>query len=233
MDEQFPQSTTLRKEQKAGFALLLLFGVLAVGLGVLQMRNTIYGPFAYKAPAQAAYTTDDLLDEEMVRLQSVDTDHDGLNDYEELYFYQTSPYIPDTDSDGISDKDELDSGGDPNCPKGQNCSDTTEYADGNTSSTVTEFGVTPSVASPVDILGQVNTDISQGKETDLSQVVGDVDTIRHMLLQTGKLSKEQLDALDDQTILNLVVQILAEEDGGTAIAPGYAASSTTSSPQLP
>lgn len=55
------------------------------------------------------------------KLRNQDTDGDGLNDYDELYLYNSSPYLEDSDSDGINDKEEVDSGGDPNCPGSQDC----------------------------------------------------------------------------------------------------------------
>ena len=36
-----------------------------------------------------------------------DTDSDGLNDFDEVFTYLTSPFMPDTDSDTLSDNDEL------------------------------------------------------------------------------------------------------------------------------
>ena len=46
MAEQKRQSS-LTREQKTGFVLLLVFGLLAVGFGFLQMRNTIYQSLCY------------------------------------------------------------------------------------------------------------------------------------------------------------------------------------------
>lgn len=54
-------------------------------------------------------------------LRTLDTDKDGLNDYDELYLYSTSPYLVDSDSDGVSDDEEIASGKDPNCPGSQDC----------------------------------------------------------------------------------------------------------------
>ncbi|MFN1834890.1 OmpA family protein [Balneola sp. MJW-20] len=45
------------------------------------------------------------LDEETLR--TLDTDEDGLNDYLELYEYETNPLSPDTDEDGLTDGDEV------------------------------------------------------------------------------------------------------------------------------
>lgn len=47
-------------------------------------------------------------------LQGLDTDADGLADYEELYSMYTSPFLTDTDKDGVSDYGESLSGSDPN-----------------------------------------------------------------------------------------------------------------------
>lgn len=38
---------------------------------------------------------------------SADTDGDGLNDYDEIFRYETDPNNPDTDGDGLSDGDEV------------------------------------------------------------------------------------------------------------------------------
>ncbi|MBI4215435.1 MAG: hypothetical protein HY602_01805 [Parcubacteria group bacterium] len=59
--------------------------------------------------------------EDMEALKQKDTDKDGLNDYEEIYIYKTSPYLEDSDSDKIKDKDEIQQGLDPLCATGQDC----------------------------------------------------------------------------------------------------------------
>jgi hypothetical protein len=47
-------------------------------------------------------------------LQTMDTDNDGLTDYQELYITFTNPFIKDTDNDGVSDYIEHMLGSDPN-----------------------------------------------------------------------------------------------------------------------
>lgn len=54
-------------------------------------------------------------------LRIKDTDNDGLNDWDELNVYKTSPYISDTDSDGINDGEEIELGNNPLCAEGNNC----------------------------------------------------------------------------------------------------------------
>ncbi len=47
---------------------------------------------------------------------TIDTDHDGLSDYQELKIYQTDPLNPDTDGDGYNDGAEVKAGYNPNGP---------------------------------------------------------------------------------------------------------------------
>lgn len=60
---------------------------------------------------------DGLLDEEEKNLgtnpQDKDSDHDGLDDYQEAKVYQTNPLDPDTDKDQMSDGDEVKMGRNP------------------------------------------------------------------------------------------------------------------------
>lgn len=46
----------------------------------------------------------------------LDSDHDGISDYDEKYIYGTDPYNPDTDGDGYSDGSEILGGYDPHDP---------------------------------------------------------------------------------------------------------------------
>lgn len=54
--------------------------------------------------------------------KTIDTDGDGLFDYDEANIFKTSAFLKDSDADGISDFDEIKNGTDANCPVGKNCS---------------------------------------------------------------------------------------------------------------
>jgi hypothetical protein len=204
--------TGLTTTQKTGFVLLLIFGILTIGLAGLQLRNNIYGPFAEKM-ARARDIEPNQLDEQ-ARLQMLDTDKDGLTDWEEINFYSTSPYLPDTDSDGLTDKTEIDNGTNPLCPEGQTCN-----ADETTlSATSTE---TNTVASP--LLGEATgfeqmVGVSSSQNIDFSSLgvmLGDKQKLRQLLLETGSISAEQLSKIDDKTLESLINEILIQQLNST------------------
>lgn len=203
------ESAALSREQKTGFVLLLLFGIVTIGLGFFQMRNTIYNPFAPDLESNIAPVV--TLDEE-TKLQQIDTDRDGLNDYEELKFFQTSPYLADTDSDGESDKTEIDAGKDPLCPEGKLCTTQTDLPAATSTGIVSPLLNTGT--GPLDILSSLGADLAPTTSASLGidmDALNDPAYIRSLLLQTGKMKKEELDKIDDATILKMVKDLLASQ----------------------
>jgi hypothetical protein len=177
----------LSKEQKIGFVLLLCFAILTVSLGLLQIRNTMYAPFALNTniPTDLKEKVND-----QMALQYRDTDFDGLSDFDELYVYSTSPYLADSDSDGIPDKQEVDLGKDPNCAEGQTCiPEGTAQVD--TSSTTLVNVVDPGVAPQ-----------------DLTKMLTDPVQLRQMLLQAG-MDKKVLDSYADKDLLKMTEDLMA------------------------
>jgi len=203
----------LKKEQKVGFTFLLIFGILAVGLGFLQMRNNIYSPFVVRPVAE---TRPQIVVDETVRLQRIDTDKDGINDFEELQFYKTSPYLADTDSDGIGDKVEIQNGTDPSCPEGQDCGQTSGTAVIATTSANVITPIAENVASPEEIIGQVGGQvIGPGGQLDIEALIKDPQRIRTMLLQTNQITETDLNKISDEALIKLVQEMRA-----TGGAPG-------------
>jgi len=199
MDYIEGQNSKFNRTQKTGFVLLFVFTLLVVGLGGLQMRNNIYSPFVVKTDNVSGAIG---VSDENTRLQNIDTDQDGINDYEELYFYETSPYLPDTDSDGFGDKQEIDAGTDPNCPKDEVCAQAEDI--NNTTSTI-------NLNQNSNI---VNPDLQQSNNLtmeELQKALQSPNGVRNLLLKTGNLTSEQLDQIDDETLMEMVNQILLDE----------------------
>jgi len=198
------QPKKLDPGQKVGFVLLVVFGLLTISLGVLQMRNNIYNPFIIRPKTSGSQA---FLDE-AARLQQTDTDQDDLSDYEELNFFGTSAYLPDTDSDGLADKAEIEAGTDPLCPEGKKCE--VELA-GPEEEVAPESPVLAS-ESGLDFLNILAdaAAFAEGNEADAAQLSPDLEAVRQspellrqLLLSTGQITKEQLDQVSDEQLLEL------------------------------
>lgn len=212
------------REQKISFTLLLVFGILVIGLAVLQMRNTIYGPFVMHLDFQDPNTAA-LFENDQVKLQSLDTDQDGLNDYEELQFYTTSPYLPDSDSDGISDKQEITAGTDPLCPEGQKCKTSTDIA------STTRGGIVPLLGESINPLN--NSEIENMKApdalTDVKSLASNPKAMREMILRTGTITPEELNKIDDATIVKIAKQLVSQKFENNNVTSTLSTSSSATS----
>lgn len=181
----------LSKEQKIGFGLLVIFAFLSVGLGVLQIRNTMYGPLSLnnKPPVNLKDQVNTI-----DALRYRDTDHDELSDFDELYVYGTSPYLYDTFSYDLSDKEVI-AKNLPLCPKGQDCA-------------------TPSVVSEAVATIDASTTAANLKAQlgapppDLMATLQDPKALRQMLLEGG-LDAGTLKKITDDQLTALAGQILA------------------------
>lgn len=228
MDYQNPRQG-LTSAQKTGFVLLLVFGVLAVAMGVLQMRNNIFGPFVLKLDKTNADEAS-LFRDENARLQSIDTDHDGLNDYEEINFYETSAYLPDTDSDGVDDKAEIAQGKNPLCPEGELCESAEVMP--MTSTTIIEVSKLGGGIQPADFLSSVSPSTDQADlQSQINKWIKDPSQLRQMLLATGSITKEALIKIDDATLIKLLQDAVVEK-GGAQYLINAGSSSTVNSPIL-
>lgn len=187
-DEQ--ERIGLTKEQKIGAVLLSVFTVFAIVLGVLKIRNTMYAPFALNKKIPQ-FLRHDISGSETLAYR--DTDKDGLNDFDELYVYSTSPYLADTDSDGIPDKTEVEKGSDPVCPEGKDCA---------------QFGI-DAAAMPVKALATSSFEGEQAdfNLADLEKATNDPAQIRRMLLESG-VDKKVLDATTDAELIQMIKDLM-------------------------
>lgn len=190
-DETQPLDLNSFKRMKRNQTLSVIFvavlGVLIVVFGFWKLGDSLQVPFPggdkkYDPDNKIVVETEEIksADEEDPQvLKQRDTDQDGLSDFDELYIYQTSPYLADTDSDGMTDIDEIKNQGDPTCPSGQNCFRT------------------------VDLYEQEQKQLEQKEEVTLSVV-----QIRALLLQTGQFTVEQLDLFSDDELMAFYQEIL-------------------------
>lgn len=170
-----------------------VLGVTALILGGIQLQRTVQNPFS-AVPKQS--TTQKPEEVALLELQAKDTDGDGITDYDELYSFNTSPYIADSDSDAVNDRDEVNRGTDPNCPEGKTCG-------------VLTNANTPANVNAATNAGATNTAGATGNPTAAQ--------IREALLASG-VSKTDLDAIDDATLLTSYQSALSEEETTNANA---------------
>lgn len=190
----------LTREEKMGAILLFVFALITVGLGLLQLRNNIYGPFVIRPDKKVA----PLITDAKTRLQNIDTDRDGLNDYEELEFFGTSPYLPDTDSDGVGDKEEVDAGTNPVCVDGESC----ETAEANPQ-VPRELIASPLEAPGIDDVLGVAQGVQGTTTVSVDSLLEDPALLRALLVQTGKFTEEDLRAFTDAELLEIAKRILS------------------------
>ncbi|MEK7532768.1 MAG: hypothetical protein AAB579_04200 [Patescibacteria group bacterium] len=111
----------MTQQQKVSVIALGVFAIAAITLGLLHVNQGLMGAVAWKPKEKTIEQTQKKKEDTALDLQSKDTDGDGLNDFEELQVFSTSPYLADTDGDNVDDAKEVQSGSDPNCPEGKTC----------------------------------------------------------------------------------------------------------------
>jgi len=202
-DEPKKQEEKLSSKQKIGLGVLSFLGIAALIFGLLQFIYNVKAPFAGRGTGLTNFKTAEEQDlDQVLALQSKDTDQDGLSDFDEIYFYKTSPYLEDSDSDGYSDKQEVDSGNDPNCPAGKDCM----TAEGGTSS----GSSSPSASSDLTNSNLTNSNLTN-TNIDLELLGGQAtpEAIRQAMRQAG-VGDEILNKIDDETLMEIYQETLKE-----------------------
>ena len=167
-------------------------------LGFFKLNYTIKQSFRAGAPEvkNTAANNQNISVSELVGSVQKDTDGDGLSDYDELNVYHTSIYLADTDSDGYSDKEEVNSGNDPNCPAGQNCSLPEEGAN---------LPELPNLdISELNAMSDVNAEDLKEVEKLFSGGAS-VEQIKDILISAG-MTAEELSQIPDEEIMKIYLE---------------------------
>lgn len=161
----------------------------------------------------------DVLDPIQQRLKELadqkvqDSDGDGVNDFDEQFTYNTSPYLADSDSDGITDGNEIASGSDPACAAGLVCG---TVLDTNTAVSTTSGLDTNSAASVLQ---------------DLSNLPPD--QLRSQLATMG-VSQAVLDSISDEELMTTYQQTLDNyTQNPTAASVNTSGTATTNADPYP
>ena len=202
--------STFAIEQKVGVVIFSVTGVVGLVLSIVFIGQSLRSPFQIDYDGERFVTTSERNAEEIQRQKTTDTDGDGLNDYDELNVFRTSPYLADSDSDGFDDNQEIKSGNDPNCPTGQDCG---RAVDRGVNSPLVASDLTDELPFEEAGLG-----VSIQTEEDVEALLGQLtnDDIRAALLQQG-IDQETVDALSDDELREMFNTALAELSASGAI----------------
>jgi len=190
----------LPRPQKIAVIVFFILAVVIVVFWIWQLRIQINKPFSLGTATISTSTDLDLV------LKNRDTDGDGLSDYDEIYVYQTSPYLQDSDSDGLLDKQETLQGTDPNCPQGKNCNAVTTD---NSNTATNTIDIIP-ISTPPTNTG-ANLDASGVDQAALQSALSgqiDVTTLRQLLISSG-VDKADLDKISDTDLMASYQETLA------------------------
>lgn len=198
-------SRRAQRQKNWALAGLSTMSVAIVVMWFLQFKQNITAPlyrqlgFTNNQEIETAFQgkTVEQQNQQDEALKAVDTDKDGLSDYDELNLYNTSPFLEDSDSDGVLDKIEIERGQDPNCPIGKDCSGSILV---NPVATATGSDTTAinDIISPSAITNTTSGNLAISVESVLPS---DATSLRQTLLESG-MDQSMLDQFSDQELLD-------------------------------
>ncbi len=213
----------LSTEQKLAIIALVIGASFVFVISALRVRHGVYAPFLVSVSdyqSKRDMLKDPIAENEALQ-KRIDTDGDGLSDWSEVNIYKTSPYLWSTAGDNIPDNVKIASGENPLCKSGEDCAvgalnlnlaTTSLPYDINTNQDTSGLlndvlmGVSPGSGSYQDAAAGAGVDL----ETMKSQIPTDPAVIRKAILETGKVTKEDLDKFSDQDLLKLMNEAMLE-----------------------
>ena len=187
---QKPVPRVLDKQQKISLISLETFTVLVLVFAIFRFRYNLYSPFDYSKKLVSNQTISSInIVSTTTDLTKLDSDGDGLNDYDEINVYKTSPYLEDSDSDGFNDKEELLHNTDPNCPAGYNCAPIS-------------VDISSAISTPDDFSSSTVSGLTAEEQTARDMLSGKSDpaVLRKLLLDNG-MDQANLDKISDDDLI--------------------------------
>lgn len=214
----------LNKGKRVAFITFVIGAVLLFSFSFLNLMDSVASPFRGSV-AQLEKDKDLIKDPETEQnaiAKRIDTDGDGLSDWDEENVYHTSPYLWSTAGDSMPDNVKLALGENPLCKHGEKCnasqmrfdlgSSTLPFVDlvtktNDVNSTLNEYMLGTS-AQAKDFQAQAS---STG--VDLSwknQVPRDPAILRKALVDSGKITEDELSKVTDEQLLQMFDDAMTE-----------------------
>jgi hypothetical protein len=222
------------KNRKTSVIILSIFSLFIITMWFININNSLKKPFAVisgenkteKSSTQnncfgGQCFDDEFLSPENLELKYMDTDGDGISDWDELFVYGTSPYLEDTSGDGISDYDAIFVYNiDPLCPIGQDCSsslkqDSFTFQAG--SSFEQSFDSVLNLMSSFDVSDSIEEDEKEVTAPDdilksLEEEGINASYLRELLILSG-FDKEDLQNISDEELMSAYKEAFLQESG--------------------
>jgi len=212
-------NNSMDKNRKIALIVLSVFSVSIIVIWSLNFKNSLRDPFSYKGDlivnntnnqnncADGNCATGEMTSDNL-ELKNIDTDGDGISDWDELFVYGTSPYLEDTDGDTLSDYEEIFVyKTNVNCPEGQNCSNSLSQSEvQNTEPSDDFYNFLNSLETSVD--QDINSTSSNSSLSENSENL-DAQSLRQILIQSG-IEEGDLQQISDDDLLKLYQEVLAD-----------------------
>jgi len=209
--------------RKTAVIILSVFSVAVIFMWVINFRHSLRNPFEYKGEIPLSAKTNNLnncpggncselnLTADNLELKLIDTDGDGISDWDELFIYGTSPYLEDTDGDGLSDYEEIFVyKTNPLCPEGQDCSGyLIQGSSQNIDSSNDQLDDFYNLLVGLEDSSTGETINSQPNNNQSSQVSPTY--LRNLLLENGFL-EENLNQVSDEDLLTIYQEVLNKNE---------------------
>lgn len=211
------------KNRKIALIILSVFSVAIIVIWGLNFKNSLQNPFSYqgdlvsnninnsKTNCEDGNCSVGEMTSDNLELKSIDTDGDGISDWDELFVYGTSPYLEDTDGDTLSDYEEIFVyKTNVNCPEGKNCSNSSDQSE-NQNSVSSENS-----NDFYDFLTSLETSVEQDINSTSSNALSgdktgalDAQSLRQILIQSG-MEESELQQINDDDLMILYQEVLAD-----------------------
>ena len=216
--------SSLPRPQKTAVIILGVTAVAVFAIWIWQFNMRINAPFRPTDAEMAQGEKDAQAKIDAANAsKTLDTDGDGLTDYDETTIYKTSPYLADTDGDGIPDGEEVRLGQNPLC------NEKTEVGDcGLTASSTTVTQTVDTTSVDTTSVGASSTPAENVDQALLIKALsgqGDADTMRQILLQGGA-DPAQVNVLTDADLMSMYTDVLQSQNPGVIISTSTATSTS-------